>query len=184
MMQRFCKFLLKLLGWKSFGEAVKENKCILVGVPHTSGWDFIISWIYYTSLGGKANVLIKKEFFFWPLGLILRKMGGIPVNRTKGANVLRQTIHLFKKREFMHLAITPEGTRKRTKNWKAGFHTIPRSANIPFYPTTFDWGRKELRIWEQFDITDDAKADIKRLKDFIREKNVTGKHPERFTTEY
>ena len=184
MMQKFCKILLKLFGWKSFGEAVKDKKCVLIGFPHTSGWDFVISWIYYTSIGGKANVLIKKEFFFWPLGILLRKMGGIPVERTRGANVLRQTIQLFSKREYMHLAITPEGTRKRTTKWKAGFHTIARAENIPVYPTTFDWGRKELRIYGKFELTDDASADIKRLKDFIREKNVTGKHPERFTTEY
>ncbi len=182
----FWKFLLKITGWKIYGEAVKENHCIFVGVPHTSNWDFVIAWIYYKSLGGKPNVLIKKEFFFWPMGAILRKMGGIPIDRSKGANVIRQAIQLFNEREHLHLAITPEGTRKHTKNWKAGFHTIARNTKVPVpvYPTTFDWGRKELNIWEEFELTDDYTEDIKRLKDFIRKKGVTGRHPELFTTEY
>ena len=172
-----------MAGWKSDSPAVSDPKCILVGVPHTSGWDFVISWIFYKSVGGKANILIKKEFFFWPLGYFLKKMGGIPIDRSKGSNVIRQIIHAFNERDYMHLAITPEGTRKRTKNWKAGFHTIARNANIPVYLVSFDWGRKVLTIWKKLELTDDAKADIRKMKDFYREKGVQGKHPENFTTE-
>jgi 1-acyl-sn-glycerol-3-phosphate acyltransferase len=182
-MKLICKIILKLLGWRSVGKVVTDPKCILVGVPHTSGWDFLISWIFYTSLGGKANIVIKKEFFFWPVGWILKKMGGIPTDRSKGANVVRQIIHQFNEREYMQLAITPEGTRKRTKNWKAGFHTIARSANIPVYLVSFDWGRKTMTIWGKFELTDNAAADIRRMKDFYREKGVQGRHPHQFTTE-
>lgn len=172
------------MGWKSVGEVVREKKIIFVGVPHTSAWDFVVSWIYYTSLGGKANILIKKEFFVWPIGYVVRKMGGIPIDRSKGANVIRQIIQEFNRRDYMQLAITPEGTRKRTTRWKAGFHTIARQANVPVYLTTFDWGRKTLTIWGKFELTDDAEADIRRLKDFFREKGVKGKYPDQFTTEY
>lgn len=182
-LKNICKWILKLWGWHSYGERVAEPKCILVGVPHTSAWDFIVSWIFYKSLGGKANILIKKEFFFWPVGYLLKKMGGIPIDRSKGANVIRQIIHQFNSRDYMHLAITPEGTRKRTKKWKAGFHTIARNANIPVYLVSFDWGRKEMTIWKRFELTSDYREDIKRMKNFYREKGVQGKHPENFTTE-
>jgi 1-acyl-sn-glycerol-3-phosphate acyltransferase len=184
MKQRFCKFLLKLAGWKSAGEAVKEEKCVIVGMPHTSAWDFVVSWLYYTSLGGNANVLIKKEFFFRPVGFFIRKMGGAPVDRSKGANIIRQAIQLFREREHFHLAITPEGTRGKTKNWKAGFHAIAKQANVPVYIATFDWGRKTITIWGKLELTDDYKEDIRRLKDFCREKGIKGKHPAQFTTEY
>jgi 1-acyl-sn-glycerol-3-phosphate acyltransferase len=184
MQQRISKFLFRIAGWKAVGAAVTEEKCIFAGVPHTSIWDFVISWLFYTSLGGKANVLIKKEFFFWPLGWLLTKMGGIPVDRSRGANVIRQAIQLFKVREHLHLAITPEGTRKLTKNWKAGFHKIARETDVPVYPVSFDWSRKTVTIWDEFLLTDDYKEDIKRLKDFFREKGVQGKHPEKFTTDY
>jgi 1-acyl-sn-glycerol-3-phosphate acyltransferase len=183
-MQQICKLLLKLLGWKSYGEAVQEPKCIIIGVPHTSSWDFIISWIFYTSKGGKAKILIKKEFFFWPVGYFLRKMGGVPIDRSKGANVIRQTIQLFNENQHVHLAITPEGTRKRTKNWKAGFYTIAQNTGASVYLSSFDWGKKEITIWKKFELTNDHKEDIKRMKDFYREKGVQGKFPDQFTTEY
>lgn len=183
-MKYICKAILKIFGWKAHGTLVTEPKCILVGAPHTSGWDFLLSWIFYTSLGGTASIVIKKEFFFWPVGWVLKKMGGLPTDRSKGSNVVRQIIHQFNSRDYMHLAITPEGTRKRTKHWKAGFHVIARSANIPVYLVSFDWGRKTMTIWGKLEITDNEKEDIKRMKDFYREKGVQGKHPERFTTEY
>jgi len=183
-MQNIYKFIFGLIGWKAVGEAVPDKKCIFVGVPHTSAWDFVVAWLYYRSLGGKANILIKKEFFFWPLGFFLNKMGGISIDRSKGADVIRQVIKLFNERECLQLAITPEGTRKRTKRWKAGFHVIARTTGVPVYPVTFDWGRKQMTIWDKFDLSDDQGKDIKRLKDFFCEKGIKGRHPDQFTTEY
>jgi 1-acyl-sn-glycerol-3-phosphate acyltransferase len=84
----------------------------------------------------------------------------------------------------MHLALTPEGTRERTKNWKAGFHTIATNAKVPVYLGSFDWGTKVVTIGNRFELTDDPKADINRMKDFYREKGVKGKFPDQFTTEY
>ncbi len=183
-MKQFCKIMLKALGWKAVGGVAPEPKCIIIGIPHTSAWDFVISWLFYTSIGGHASILIKKEFFFWPLGFFIKKMGGVPIDRSKGANVIRQTIQLFNQREHIHLALTPEGTRGLTKNWKAGFHTIATNAKAPVYLGSFDWGKKEITIGNKFELTEDAKEDIKRMKDFYREKGVVGKFPEKFTTEY
>jgi 1-acyl-sn-glycerol-3-phosphate acyltransferase len=183
-MKGVSKLLLKLFGWKTVGGVAPENKCIIIGAPHTSSWDFIISWLYYSAVGGKANVLIKKEFFFWPVSSALRSMGGVPIDRSKGANVIRQVIQLFNDSENLHLAISPEGTRKLTKKWKAGFYIIAKEAKVPIYLGSYDWGRKEVTLGVKFEITDDAKADIKRMKDYYREKGVMGRFPEQFTTEY
>ncbi len=118
------------------------------------------------------------------MGFFVRKMGGLPIDRSKGANVIRQTIQLFNEREYMHLALTPEGTRKLTKNWKAGFHTIATNANAAVYLGSFDWGTKIVTIGPRFELTNDYKEDIKRMKDFYREKGVKGKFPELFSTDY
>lgn len=183
-MKGFCKFWLKVLGWKTIGGVAPENKCIIIGAPHTSAWDFVISWLHYTSMGGTASTLVKKEFFFWPAGFFLKKMGGIPIDRSKGANVIRQTIQLINEREHIHLALTPEGTRKFTIKWKAGFHIIATETKIPVYLGSFDWGRKEISIGEKFELTDNAKNDINRMKDFYREKGIKGRFPELFSTDY
>lgn len=181
-MSAFSKFLLtKCLGWKIMEPVCPEKKCIILGAPHTSIWDLVISWLYYNAAGGTANVLVKKEAFFWPIGIIVRKMGGIPVDRnTGGAALVRQVIHSYNTSEYMQLAIAPEGTRKATTKWKTGFHTIARAANVPVYLGYYDWGKKEVGRGEKIELTDDPKADLKRIRQWYKNKGVQGKYPEMF----
>jgi 1-acyl-sn-glycerol-3-phosphate acyltransferase len=182
-MKTICKFLMKLWGWKAVNGVMPHPKAIIIGVPHTSAWDFVISYLYYTSVGGIANTMIKKEFFFWPLGFFLRKMGALPIDRSKGASVIKQVICEMNKRETMHLAITPEGTRKRNKRWKAGFHTIAKATGAVVYLGSFDFGRKEIGWTDILELTDDPQEDIKRMKAYYHEKGVMGKHPGLFSAE-
>jgi len=178
-----CKLLLKILGWKPVNGKMPHKKAIIIGVPHTSSWDFVISYLFYTSVGGVAHTMIKKEFFFWPFGMILKKMGGIPIDRSRGASVTKQIIHEMNEREEMHLAITPEGTRNLNKRWKAGFHTIARATGATVYLGFFDFGRKEIGWLETFELTDDPDFDIRRMKSYYRELGIVAKHPAKFTAE-
>jgi 1-acyl-sn-glycerol-3-phosphate acyltransferase len=171
------------MGWKTVNGVMPHKKAIIIGVPHTSAWDFVISYLYYTSVGGVANVVIKKEFFFWPLGFLLKKMGAIPIDRSKGTTVVKQIINEMNSRELMHLAITPEGTRELNKKWKAGFHTIAKATGAVVYLGFFDFGRKEIGWLETLELTDDAEADIRRMKAYYRAKGIVGKHPKQFTAE-
>lgn len=182
MKQSICKFLLKLLGWKAMEPPIEEPKGIILGVPHTSVWDFVISWLYYNGIGGKAYVMVKKEFFWGPLAPLMRWMGGVPVDRKKGATVVKQMIDAMNSAETMHLAIAPEGTRQLTARWKTGFHTIARACNASVYLGYFDWGKKEIGRGQKFELTDDAQADLKRIRAIYKEMGVKGKHPELFTT--
>ncbi len=182
MRKYICKFFMWALGWKAIEPPIPGPKGIILGVPHTSAWDFIISYFYYYSVGGKAFVMIKKEFFWGPLGPIMRWMGGVPVDRSKGATVAKQMIDAMNKAEYMHLAIAPEGTRKRTDNWKSGFHTIARACNVPVYLGYFDWKTKTVGRGIEFQLTDDVKGDLKRIRQYYKDKGVVGKHPELFST--
>ena len=130
MIKTISKFLFWITGWKGNGQIIEDKKCIVLGAPHTSSWDFIMVWLYYSSIGGTANFLIKKEAFFWPVGAVLKKMGGIPIDRSKGANVIRNTIQLFNEKEILQLALLPEGTRKKTQNWKAWQPWLRKSWNL------------------------------------------------------
>jgi len=180
-MQAVCRFLLKLLGWKAVNGVMPHKKAIIIGVPHTSAWDFIISYLYYTSVGGVANIVIKKEFFFWPVGYFLRRAGAIPIDRSKGASVVKQIVAEMNKRELMHLAITPEGTRELTKRWKAGFHTIAKATGAVVYLGFFDFGKKEIGWIETLPLTDDPQEDIRRMKAYYRTRGLVGRNPNQFT---
>ena len=181
-MKFLSKILLKLMGWKVIGGVAPDPKCIVLGAPHTSIWDFIVSRLFYTSLGGKAHVLVKKELFFWPLSYFVRAMGGIPVDRSRGAALAKQIIDEFNRRDSLHLAIAIEGTRRATSNWKAGFHTIASATGIPVYTGFFDWGKKEVGIGEKITLSDNAQNDIIRIKQWYTRKGVKGKYPNMFIT--
>ncbi len=179
-MKYFTKFLLWLTGWKVVGGVIPVPKCIVLGVPHTSLWDFVISWIFYKSVGGTPNILVNKKFFFWPVGFLLGLMGAMPIDTTKGASSIKQIVTEIRKRKILHLAIAPEGTRKPVDNWKGGFHTIARIADIPVYLAVFDWGRKEIGIAGTIELTKDMNADIRRIRQWYKDRGVKGKHPEKF----
>ena len=174
MWRKFCGWLLRTLGWTAVDPVVPEDKCIILGVPHTSIWDFVISYLYYVSVGGKP--------YWGPLGWLLRKMGGIPVDRKKGSNVALSVIKEMKAQKVVHLALAPEGTRQPVKRWKAGFHTIAREVGCPVYMGYFDWRTKRVSRGQKVELTDDPKADMVRIQALYEEMHLVGKHPEMYRT--
>ena len=180
-MRTICKFLLKLLGWTAMDGPVEEDKAIILGVPHTSAWDFLISYLFYTSVGGKAYIMIKKEIFLGPLTPMLKALGGVPVDRKKGAAITLQVIHAMNSAKKMHLAIAPEGTRKATTRWKTGFHTIARACNVPVYLGYFDWKTKRVGRGVRFELTDDAREDLKRIREHYAAMDMEGRHKGMYT---
>lgn len=181
--EKICEFTLcKVMGWTIDSDAVETDKCIILGVPHTSIWDFVVSYLYYRSRGVKARCMVKKEFFFPPLGWLLKAMGAIPVDRSSPTNLVRSVIEQMESPGQFHLAIAPEGTRKPVKNWKTGFHMIARKSGAPVYLGYFDWGTKHIGRGERFEISDDARADMKKIQEIYEQMHLTGKHPEKYIT--
>ena len=177
---KFCGWLLRKMGWESVGGPMKEPKAIVLGVPHTTVWDFLVSYLFYTQFGKVAHIMIKKEFFFWPLGPILRACGAVPVERASAASMVKSLINHMEEVPEFHLAIAPEGTRKATKNWKSGYHLIARETGATVYLGYYDWGRKKISVGEPFELTDDPKADMKRIYDHYRPMGIQGFHKEKF----
>ena len=177
---KFCGWLLRRMGWESVGGPMKEKKAIVLGVPHTSVWDFLVSYLFYTQFGKVAHIMIKKEFFFWPLGPILRACGAVPVDRDSAASMVRSLIHEMDQADEFHLAIAPEGTRKAVKRWKTGFHLIARETGATVYVGYYDWGRKRISVGEPIELTDDPKADMQRIYDIYRPMGIQGKHKDGF----
>lgn len=184
MNKNIAKCILKVLGWKVIEPVAPDPKCIILGAPHTSIWDFPIALLYYEAVGGKASCMIKGAFFRWPLGPILRSFGGIPVKSTRvgKANLVTESINAFKENEFIHLAMAPEGTRKPVERWKTGFHKIATGANVPVYLGYFDWKTKTVGRGEKIELTDDPTADLKRIRQWYKDKGVVGRHPKNFIT--
>ena len=182
MWRKFCGWALRALGWTVVEGLPEEKKCIMLGVPHTTVWDFLIAYLSYKSIGGEALCMVKKEMFFPPLGWILRAMGGIPVDRSNSGALVRSLITEMKTRETFHLAIAPEGTRKPVKHWKAGAFVIAKETGVPVYAGYFDWGTHHIGVGQKLELTGDPKVDLENAQRHYEKMNLTGKHREKYIT--
>ena len=178
-MGRFSNFIYsKLLGWKIENLQPEVPKCIIAVAPHTSNFDFIIGKLAYASIGRKSQFLMKKEWFFFPFGLIFKAMGGIPVTRSKHTSMTDTLAAEFAKHEQLQIAVTPEGTRKRVTEWKKGFYYIALKANVPIVLIGLDYKRKAAIFLDTFYPTGDVDADMIKIKSYYA--GIAGKHPEKF----
>ena len=146
MIRNICQWVLyKRLGWKKDVAFELPEKYIICLAPHTSNWDLILGQLFEHAEGMKCNFLMKKEWFFWPLGPIFRRMGGIPVWRSKHTSMTDNLAEEAKKRESFGLCITPEGTRSLNPDWKKGFYFIALKAGLPIYLYGVDFQRRLIQ---------------------------------------
>lgn len=172
------KIYFDWMGWKTEITVRPYDKCILCVAPHTSNWDFIVAELYYTAIGRRAEFLMKREWFFWPLGLLWRRMGGIPVDRSRKTSLTDQLAERAKNATRFELAVTPEGTRSRNANWKQGFYFIALKAKLPILLYAIDYRQKCITCTREIVPSGDVDHDMALIKDYY--KDFTGRHPERF----
>jgi len=173
------KLYFKLGGWKVTGELPQVDKYVYVVAPHTSQTDFFMGKMYGAVTGFKPKILIKKEAFFFPLGPILRSIGGIPVDRRTNRHLADSLIQEFNTHDKFSLAIAPEGTRKLVKRWKKGFYHIAISVNVPICLGYVDYKTKTIGSGPLLYPTGNYSEDLKIIKDFYR--NMEGLHRDRFS---
>lgn len=177
----FCRFLLfKVMGWKADVTVPMPDKYVIALAPHTSNFDFILGILYSRAMGFRCDFLMKKEWFFWPLGILMRKLGGIPVYRSKKMSMTDQLAEVARKRETFHLCITPEGTRSRTEEWKKGFYFIAAKAQLPILLYGVDYPTKHIRCTKAIVPDGNLEEQMKEIKTYF--KDFRGKYPEKFAT--
>lgn len=181
MGNKFFRFILyKMMGWKvEVTQDIKE-KCIIALAPHTSNLDFLIGILYSRAEGIRSNFLMKKEWFFWPMGVLMRKLGGIPVHRSKKMSLTDQLARFAIESKSFCLCITPEGTRSRVEEWKRGFYYIALKANLPILLYGVDFEKKLIRCTETIIPNGCVDEQMKKIKSYY--KDFKGRHPQKFAT--
>ncbi len=174
--------LRKVLRWHPDDNFPKDGKALILGVPHTSIWDFVIAYLYAISKEAKIHILVKEQYFVWPFARMMRRWGAIPLKPQKGCGkgMAMQMVEAFNTHDEILFGMAPEGTRKPVKKWKTGFHTIARKAGVPVYAGYIDYAGKRVSYGEIFPLTDDVQADMIRLQQFYKDLGVQARHPEGF----
>lgn len=160
--------ILRLGGWRVRGEIPDVPRLVLIVAPHSSNWDGIWGFAAKLALGVEIRVLGKAELFWWPLGPLLRRLGVIPLDRSSPQGTVEQAIALFERSDRLWYALTPEGTRKRVHEWKRGFLKIARGAGVPVLTAYFHYPERTIGIGGLFQPTDDAEADMARIREWYR----------------
>ncbi|MFM2230475.1 MAG: hypothetical protein RL607_1733 [Bacteroidota bacterium] len=179
MKKRLYEFIFyKLMGWKltgSFDPNVK--KCVIAVIPHTCNFDFFIGLMVRGIANQQMNFVGKKELFIFPFGYYFRAIGGAPLDRSGGKNLVDAIVDIFNSRDVFRLGIAPEGTRKKVDELRTGFYFIAHKAQVPIIPVAFDFGKKEVRIGTPFYTTGQLESDLPLFLSFF--KGVKGRYPEK-----
>ena len=179
MLRTLCGWLLyKVCGWTKEVSVSHPKKYIICLAPHTSNWDFVLGQLDSHADGVKINFLMKKEWFFFPLGALFRRLGGIPVNRQKKGSMTDALAETAQQSEVFRLCVTPEGTRKSNPEWKKGFYYIALKAGLPILLYGVDYERKLIQCTKVVVPTGDIDREMAEIKEYF--KNFKGKHPEQF----
>lgn len=176
IVRRFSVFVFTINGWKAVEETPAPRKCVIIAAPHTSNWDFLYFFGLTNKLDIKSYWIGKDTLFKWPWGDMMRRMGGIPVDRSKSNNMVDAMVAEFDKRDDFILTIPPEGTRGSVRQWRTGFYYIALKAKVPIVIGMMDYGKKTGGLGAAFVPTGDYKKDMAMISEYY--KSVTPKHPE------
>ena len=146
----FGKTFFKLDGWTYDNKPeLWSKKQVVIGFPHTTNMDTVRAVALFNAINLKTNTLIKKELFFWPLSLVLKTVGGLPIDRQQSQNLVQTMINEFNHRDEFTLVLAPEGTRGKDnvkKGIKTGFWHIAKGANVPIVLMMADNANKRGRF--------------------------------------
>lgn len=170
---------LKTIGWKVVSPLPEVPKAVIIGGPHTSNWDGIVTLAAMMELGLDAHVMIKDSAFKGPLGSLLRWMGALPIDRSKAGGVVEQTVAQFNEREKLFMIVAPEGTRSGASQWKTGFYRIAEKAGVPIIVASADYKKKEIDFPLVVPASGDLEEDLATILDCYA--HVHPRHPEKLS---
>lgn len=159
---------LRLTGWRIEGELPDIPKLVMIVAPHSSNWDGFLGFAAKFAMGFEVRVLGKAQLFWWPLGPLLRRLGGIPLDRSSPQGTVGQAVGMIRRADRIWFALTPEGTRKRVEKWKGGFWKIAHTAGVPIFKVYFHYPEKIIGLGEVFYTSDNMEADIAQIREWYR----------------
>lgn len=166
---------LRLCGWRVEGRLPHAPRAVVIAAPHTSNWDLpfmlAVSWV----LGVRPAWLGKQELFRWPVGGVMRWLGGIPIDRATRGGMVAQAAARLRTADRLMLVVPPSGTRSRAPHWKSGFYHIARAAGVPILCTFLDYRRKVGGIGPAVVPSGDVAADMNLIRAFYAP--IQGRRP-------
>ena len=163
--RRIGRAIFGVMGWRIEGEFPNRDKAIVALVPHSSNLDFFLTIAFIWATGMRASFLIKHTVFWYPLGNIIRALGGIPVDRTQQNGLIRDVTQQFREKSKWVLGITPSGTRKPVKDWKDGIARIAAAAQVPIVPAVMNYRTRTVHFAPLIEGITEVRQIMERIRD-------------------
>lgn len=179
MLKALARFILRIGGWTIVGGLPDVPKAVVIAAPHTSNWDGLWALTYKVAVGLDVHFFAKKSLFWFPLGTLLRALGGVPLDRSKAKSAVAQAVDMFHSEESFYFALAPEGTRSLREGWKTGFYRIAADAGVPIYLGMIDYRKKHVGVTERLELSGDVEADLQRCADYYE--HIEGRWPKQAT---
>jgi 1-acyl-sn-glycerol-3-phosphate acyltransferase len=174
--QRLARAILRLLGWTCLDLPQRPAQAVVIGYPHTSNWDWPIGLLAIMALGLRARWAGKDTLFRGPAGLLMRWLGGIPVNRRERSGTVERLAAGLRRHEKSMLVIAPEGTRSLRPGWKSGFYRIARAVEVPVLVGVVDYAHRRVGLVGSVILSGDEAADMAAIADCYHD--CRGRRPE------
>jgi 1-acyl-sn-glycerol-3-phosphate acyltransferase len=184
MLKFIGKLILKVAGYKIVDTTPKGvqnyQKAVMIAAPHTSNWDYVYTMAALYALEIPIKYLGKESLFKFPLGILVKNLGGIPVRRDQKNNLVNDMAKMINdSTEQMQLIVPAEGTRSYSKEWKSGFYHIANVAKVPIILGFLDFAKKQVGFLDEFNPTGDYEKDLKSIqKKYV---GITPKHPDLYS---
>lgn len=175
--RNIARVALRATGWKAVGEV--PGRGVLVGAPHTSNWDWVLTILLAWTYGIHIRLLVKKELFKGPLAWLLRSTGAVELDRKNPSATIKQLISEADDDDSWLLGLAAEGTRDRGEYWKSGFYRIAQQTGLSITLAFIDAPTRRVGWGPTFHPSGDVRADMDLVRDFYADK--TGIRPEGFT---
>ncbi len=173
------KLITSFYQWKINIEPLNGiKKSIIIQAPHTSNWDFFLGVIAAKKTKIPFRFIIKNSWNTFPIGVILKSLGAIFIDRSKSTGLTQTIVDELKKINEGHVIFTPEGTRSKVNKWKSGFYHIADNAHIPIAVGFIDYNKKEIGINNVFYPTGDINKDLEPIREFY--KKIHPKHTKNY----
>jgi 1-acyl-sn-glycerol-3-phosphate acyltransferase len=163
------RIALRAVRWKTVGEV--PSRGILVGAPHTSNWDWVLTMLLAWDSRVQIRLLVKESFFKGPLAPVMRWTGAVELDRDDPGGTIRQLLADAEKDETFLLGIAAEGTRSKGDYWKSGFYRISKQTGIPITLAFIDKQSRTVGWGPTFAPTGDVGADMDRIRAFYADKS-------------
>lgn len=171
MIDFFARCWLRLWRWHTVtGEVPLPDRCVVIAAPHTTNWDFPITLAMARVSGVRISWLGKDSLFKGPMGPVMRKLGGVAVDRSAPGGMVAALANELRTRDELRLVVPAEGTRSRTEYWKSGFYRIAEQAEVPIVLAYVDRSTRSGGFGPAIDVTGDVGADMDRIREFYEGK--------------